>query len=360
MLAASLAPGQIINLFIAEDGANNDLDLLLANDELEVVGQSLGTGKFESLTVPEAAGTQRYFIQVDAFDGASNYVLTVSQPGANPASAAPQESAMSTQMAFVPHQALVQMKDPADAGFGARSLGATTRWLGQVPGGPGLLALSPEVTARAAVAGSGFNIVDPALAARIATLRAIKRVQRQAGVAWAEPNPLRKPHALPNDEFFSQQWHYGLINLPQAWDITTGSPEIRVAVADTGVRLAHPDLAGKFDPADPDGFDFVSDPALSLDGDGIDTATPTIPETAGSPASAAFMAPMWPARSVPPPTTAAWGWPAWAGTRASCRCGCWAPTAPAAASTSSMPCAMPPDCPTARAGARRAQRMCST
>lgn len=271
VLAASLAPGQIINLFIAEDGANNDLDLLLANDELEVVGQSLGTGKFESLTVPEAAGTQRYFIQVDAFDGASNYVLTVSQPGANPASAAPQESAMSTQMAFVPHQALVQMKDADDAGFGARSLGATTRWLGQVPGGPGLLALSPEVTARAAVAGSGFNIVDPALAARIATLRAIKRVQRQAGVAWAEPNPLRKPHALPNDEFFSQQWHYGLINLPQAWDITTGSPEIRVAVADTGVRLAHPDLAGKFDPADPDGFDFVSDPALSLDGDGIDS-----------------------------------------------------------------------------------------
>ena len=113
--------------------------------------------------------------------------------------------------------------------------------------------------------------MDPALAARIATLRAIKRVQRQAGVAWAEPNALRKPHALPNDEFFSQQWHYGLINLPQAWDITTGSPEIRVAVADTGVRLAHPDLAGKFDPADPDGFDFVSDPALSLDGDGIDS-----------------------------------------------------------------------------------------
>lgn len=60
-------------------------------------------------------------------------------------------------------------------------------------------------------------------------------------------NSLVTPQAIPNDPSFSLQW--GLhnsnnrdIDAPQAWDITTGSDEIVIAVIDTGVDYNHPDL----------------------------------------------------------------------------------------------------------------------
>jgi serine protease len=53
-----------------------------------------------------------------------------------------------------------------------------------------------------------------------------------------EPDLVLRPMAVPNDPYFAQQWHYheaaGGINLPAAWDITTGSNGITVAVIDTG------------------------------------------------------------------------------------------------------------------------------
>ena len=84
-----------------------------------------------------------------------------------------------------------------------------------------------------------------------------------------EPDLVLRPMALPNDPYFAQQWHYheaaGGINLPAAWDITTGSSSITVAVIDTGV-VAHADLARRL----VGGFDFIGDTAVSNDGDGRD------------------------------------------------------------------------------------------
>ena len=77
-------------------------------------------------------------------------------------------------------------------------------------------------------------------------------------VEFAEPNYLVHSQTLPDDAYFSRQW--GLHNTgqtvsgfrgtpgadmdaPSAWDITTGSSGVVVAVVDTGCDLYHPDLA---------------------------------------------------------------------------------------------------------------------
>lgn len=81
-------------------------------------------------------------------------------------------------------------------------------------------------------------------------------LQRSPLVEWAEPDHLRSAMAIPNDQLYKQfQWNLRTIGMEQAWDITTGSPGLTVAVLDTGVDSTHPDLAGKLVP----GYDFLND-----------------------------------------------------------------------------------------------------
>jgi serine protease len=101
------------------------------------------------------------------------------------------------------------------------------------------------------------------------TLQHIKSLNQNQDVEYAEPNYIYHPLVVPNDQFYSLQWHYPAINLPLAWDITTGSRagnNVIVAVVDTGIYLAHPEFSGQL----VNGFDFISDLASAADGDGID------------------------------------------------------------------------------------------
>ena len=94
--------------------------------------------------------------------------------------------------------------------------------------------------------------------------------------------------ALPvrssNDPLNAQQaWHYGMIDLPESWAITTGSSGVLVAVVDDGIRFDHPDILPNLTT---DGYDFVSSFLRPLcaggsidaagDGDGYDP-DPTMP-----------------------------------------------------------------------------------
>jgi serine protease len=98
-------------------------------------------------------------------------------------------------------------------------------------------------------------------------------------VAWAEPNYIYRTYAVPNDpEYARQRWHYEQINLPTAWDTTTGRSSVIVAVIDTGVR-PHTDLAPRLVA----GYDFVRG-ANSGDGDDDDSD----PRDPGSPSGGTY------------------------------------------------------------------------
>jgi subtilisin family serine protease len=90
---------------------------------------------------------------------------------------------------------------------------------------------------------------------------------------WAEPNFLTegRKHFLPDDPLLVNQWHLENtgqgggtvgedVHAQDAWDITTGSPDIVIAILDDGVDIGHPDLAANIHPQGYDFFDDDNDP----------------------------------------------------------------------------------------------------
>lgn len=157
---------------------------------------------------------------------------------------------------------------------------------------------SQHKRARLDVAGMPVNLVRslalPATsmyrvdgATREETLDVVAELSEDPSVLYAQPNYIFKPLAKPNDPGYPVQWHYPAIRLEQAWDITQGSDKIVVGVVDTGflfqagnAALSHPDFGAKVVP----GFDFISNPQTSADGDGRD-ANALDPGTPGQQAS---------------------------------------------------------------------------
>lgn len=106
------------------------------------------------------------------------------------------------------------------------------------------------------------------------TLELVQQVAQRPDVESASLNRIYQPAAVPTDPEYAKQWHYANMNLPAAWDISTGVASTVVAVIDDGMlynlsdtdEKTHPDFAGKVI----GGYDFISDPAMAEDGDGRD------------------------------------------------------------------------------------------
>ncbi|HZB71094.1 MAG TPA: S8 family serine peptidase, partial [Acidimicrobiales bacterium] len=88
-------------------------------------------------------------------------------------------------------------------------------------------------------------------------------------VTSVSPNYIRSASEAPNDPLYTprQRQYAGTVRLPAAWDRTTGSRYVEVAVLDTGVDLDHPDLAAKLLP----GWDAVHGDPVPADDNGHGT-----------------------------------------------------------------------------------------
>jgi serine protease len=88
------------------------------------------------------------------------------------------------------------------------------------------------------------------------------RLEIDPDVEFAEPDEILQPFLTPNDTYYSYQWDLfdpqGGVDLPGAWDLTTGASRVVIAVLDTGI-VNHADLAGRILP----GYNFISEPFMA-------------------------------------------------------------------------------------------------
>lgn len=73
----------------------------------------------------------------------------------------------------------------------------------------------------------------------------VKAYSSNPRVAYAEPDFAAEVVDSPDDSYFVYQWGLTKIGAQQAWDVTTSSSTVNIAILDTGVDLDHPDLADK-------------------------------------------------------------------------------------------------------------------
>lgn len=90
---------------------------------------------------------------------------------------------------------------------------------------------------------------------------AAARLAATPGVKFVERQHLHRPAMVPDDASLAQEWHLAKIGAPHAWDIAPGAPDIVIAILDSGVDPAHPDLASKLVP----GYNFHDGNANTTD-----------------------------------------------------------------------------------------------
>lgn len=270
---------------------SGDLDLFLFDDNYNIVKSSTKLSEIDTITVPNSGS---YFIAVQANQGASKYVLRLS-PGVSNLSSAhkTQNSPSKPSLDFVPNELIVTFSDqPSTASHNNSSANMRTTHAGKTR--PTLARFSDT---RASASSRTKHSNNTELASlnyksyeKFMTIQKLKSLQAQANVTSVSLNYRRYPLQTPSDTLYNKQWHYPAMQLPEAWDITTGTPEsgeVIVAVIDTGIYSSHPDLINKL----VDGYDFISDPENASDNDSgdsdpnsdIDDNPEDIPDASSSP-----------------------------------------------------------------------------
>src|SRR5262245_658758 len=161
-------------------------------------------------------------------------------------SAPPTPAAEPNEHAYVPGRLIVGFRDAV-----------TPAARHAVHASAGVLAIKPLLHPR-----MDLVTVDPG-----ADLRAVEAAYlARPEVEFAQPDYLGQGGFVPNDTFFSEEWHHSNtgqsggtpgadLESEAAWDIWRGSNSVVVAVLDTGIDSDHPEFVGRILP----GWDFVND-----------------------------------------------------------------------------------------------------
>ena len=219
--AVSLTGNELILLNIGD--ATADLDLHLRDAAGTIIDASLSTQATESIAAP---GPGDYFVEVfpatagTNISGGSNYVLSIGQD-------------LSTGLRvpgrlsdpFVPGELLLEQRADDRQRLQAYDLtehGRAGRFARASIGDETLGRLKRRLSLRtAAELPEGLQ---PNAALKYRTLLAAKRLAQDPEMDGVELNVLLQANLTPDDPLYSLQWHLPEIRLPEAWDITTGSP----------------------------------------------------------------------------------------------------------------------------------------
>lgn len=101
------------------------------------------------------------------------------------------------------------------------------------------------------------------------TQAALAEAAASPAVEYVERDAAVRSFATPNDTLWLEQWGPLLVDGPDAWDASMGSPSIVVAVLDTGIDGTHPDLQSSLVA----GYDFVNGDSDPADDQGHGTAS---------------------------------------------------------------------------------------
>jgi subtilisin family serine protease len=88
-----------------------------------------------------------------------------------------------------------------------------------------------------------------------AVLDASNGLAAEPEIVWAEPDLVHTAEedaVIPTDFLFAEQWDHPIVNTPDAWQAlrnvdaarTFGSPDVIIAVVDSGVDVTHPEFGG--------------------------------------------------------------------------------------------------------------------
>ena len=287
------------------DWPDADLDLYLADTSGSIVDASIGYEQFEAIGTGSRL-EQEFLVMVRASDGASNYVLSLRTYDSRTFGET-YGSGLQLGADFAPDSIIAAFREglndaQRDSAVGAIAGDASSVIAGEVqlveevvtPSGPVLLEFNDSLAEGDAFAeldslsgrsGIGpLHHVTPEGARKARLLQTVKALGFNPDVIYAEPNFINHAFLIPNDPEYGRQSHYQQINLPEAWDITTGSDDIVVAVIDSGIAY-HDDLEVRLLRPGPRtravGYDFIRDAGRAGDGDGIDS-DPTDPAGFGS------------------------------------------------------------------------------
>jgi thermitase len=94
-----------------------------------------------------------------------------------------------------------------------------------------------------------ISVIRIKLEPQVSVAEAIQILEELEEVEYAEPNGICYMDVvvpvIPDDSDYDNQWAPQLTGAESAWDVTTGSDLVTIAITDTGVDGTHPDFEGK-------------------------------------------------------------------------------------------------------------------